>query len=201
MNVLIGCEFSGRVREAFRKRGHDAISCDLLDSEIPSEYHHKGDIRELITGSIKWDLMIVFPPCTYLTKANAGRWKQFPKEQAEALEFVRLLLNAPIPYIALENSVGKISTAIRKPNQIINPYQFGHPEKKMTCLWLKNLPKLIPTNVIPKELRKEHVNNEYRDANRWKHRARTFTGIAEAMAEQWGNVKTLDLPNLQVKNS
>ena len=199
MNVLIACEFSGRVREAFKAKGHDAISCDLLDTEIESENHYKGDVRDIL--NVKWDMLIGFPPCTYLTKAGSRYWAKNRDKQEEALEFFRMLLSLDIPHIALENPIGIISTRIRKPNQIINPYQFGHPEKKMTCLWLKNLPLLKPTKLIPKDERIDFISSDNPDANRWKHRSRTFTGIAEAMADQWDSSKIQKLQNLQDKSS
>jgi len=188
MKVLIACEFSGIVREAFIKKGYDAISCDLLDTEIPGP-HYKGDIRDILNAG--WDLMIAHPPCTHLAVSGARWFKDKQKEQAEALEFIKLLLNAPIEKICLENPISIISTHIRKPDQIIQPWMFGHPESKATCLWLKNLPKLIPTNVLPKQ---KVWNNQTPSGqnklgpseNRWKERSKTYTGIANAMAEQWG---------------
>ncbi|NLH61674.1 MAG: DNA cytosine methyltransferase [Ignavibacteriales bacterium] len=181
MKILIACEFSGIVREAFRRKGHDAWSCDLLDSEIPGP-HIKGDVREILKDG--WDMMIAHPPCTHLAVSGAAWFKYKQKEQEEALEFVRLLLNAPIQQIALENPVSIISTRIRKPDQIIQPWMFGHGETKATCLWLKNLPKLQPTNIV--EGREHRIHNMPPNKNRWKDRSRTFSGIAEAMAQQWG---------------
>ena len=145
MKVLIGCEFSGMVREAFARRGHDAMSCDLLPSEIPAcgnSTHYQGDIRDLLNNKYgwSWDLLIAFPPCTHLSSSGARWWPHKQTEQADALEFVRFLMGLPVSKIALENPVGKISTAIRKPDQIIQPWQFGHGEIKTTCLWLKGLP-------------------------------------------------------------
>ena len=180
MNVLIGCEFSGIVREAFTRRGHNAISCDLLPSELYGP-HLKDDVRAWLHAN--WDLAIFFPPCTHLAISGARWFAQKQKEQADALQFIRTLLDAPIPRIALENPVGVISTFIRKPDQIIQPYQFGHPEKKKTCLWLKNRPKLVPTNVVPGIW--ESVWKASPSPERWKFRSRTFPGVAEAMATQW----------------
>jgi hypothetical protein len=185
MRVLIACEFSGRVREAFRALGHDAWSCDLLPTEIPSPYHIQGDVRRELYSA--WDLMIAHPPCTYLAVSNVSNWKARVREQEEALEFVRELLAAPIPRIALENPVGCLSTRIRMPDQIINPWQFGHEEMKRTCLWLKNLPLLVPTDV--RLTRESFAHNLPPTPYRWMHRSRTFRGIARAMAEQWGVVE------------
>lgn len=183
--MLVACEFSGIVREAFRRRGHDAWSCDLLDTEIPGQ-HIQADVREVLDHP--WDLMIAHPPCTHLAVSGAWKFKEKQKEQTVALEFVRVLLDAPIKRIALENPVSIISTRIRKPDQIIQPWQFGHEETKTTCLWLKGLPKLVPTQVM--EYRRRNLtpsgqNKLGPSADRWKLRSRTYTGIAEAMAEQW----------------
>jgi site-specific DNA-cytosine methylase len=178
--VLIACEFSGIVREAFKARGHYALSCDLLPTEIPGE-HYQGDICEIIEGG--WDIMIAFPPCTHLASSGA-RW--FPlkrREQGEALNFIRFLMAAPIPRIALENPIGIISTHIRKPDQIIQPWQFGHGETKATCLWLKGLPKLQPTDIVSGRVARVHRASPSPD--RWKKRSRTLEGIAKAMALQW----------------
>lgn len=180
MKVLIACEYSGIVREAFSKLGHDAWSCDILETEIPGN-HLQCDVREILGDG--WDMMIAHPPCTHLAVSGARWFKYKQKEQAEALEFVRLLLNAPIGKIALENPISIISSQIRKPDQIIQPWQFGHGETKSTCLWLKNLPKLQPTNIV--EGREQRVWKMPPGKNRWKERSRTFTGIAQAMAEQW----------------
>lgn len=184
MKVLIACEYSGVVRRAFRARGHEAISCDLLLSEDNSEYHHQSDIKDLLTQDKNWDLMIAHPPCTHLAVSGARWFKDKKKEQKEALEFIKFLLDLPIDKIALENPISIISSKIRKPNQIIQPWMFGHGETKATCLWLKNLPKLVPTNVV--EGREQRVWKMAPGSNRWKERSRTFEGIGEAMAEQWG---------------
>ena len=182
MRVLIACEYSGRVREAFRKLGHSAWSCDLLESEDDSEWHIQGNVLDILNDN--WDLMIAHPPCTHLAVSGARWFKDKQQEQVEALDFVRLLLAAPIDKICLENPVSIISSRIRKPDQIIQPWQFGHGETKATCLWLKNLPKLIPTNIV--EGREARVHKMPPSPNRWKERSRTYQGIADAMAEQWG---------------
>jgi hypothetical protein len=182
VRVLIACEYSGTVRDAFSARGHDAWSCDLLPSEKPGN-HVQRDVTSLLGDG--WDLLIAHPPCTHLAVSGA-RWfpaKRASGEQQAALDFVRLLLGAPIARIALENPVSIISSYIRKPDQIVQPWQFGHGETKATCLWLKNLPKLVPTNVV--EGREARVYKMPPSADRWKERSRTFQGIADAMAEQW----------------
>ena len=181
MRVLVACEFSGTVRDAFAARGHDAWSCDLLPTDKPGQ-HIQGDVLEVVGDG--WDMMIAFPPCTHLCVSGARWFKAKEKEQTEALEFVRLLLAAPIERIALENPVGVISTKIRKPDQTIQSWQFGHGEVKRTCLWLKNLPKLVPTNVV--DGREARVHRMAPSENRWRERSRTYRGIADAMAEQWG---------------
>lgn len=184
MRVLIACEYSGRVREAFRKLGHEAWSCDLLPSEDESEYHYQGGVEWFIhTG--KWDLMIAHPPCTHLAVSGARWFKDKLTEQAQALDFVRWLMDAPVPRIAIENPISIISSRIRKPDQVIQPWQYGHGETKATCLWLKGLPKLRPTN--PVDGRKPRVHHMPPGPNRWKDRSRTYEGIALAMAEQWGS--------------
>lgn len=180
MRVLIACEFSGTVREAFAKLGHDAWSCDLLPTELPGN-HYQGDVRDIINSG--WDLMIAHPPCTHLAVSGA-RWFKFKnKEQYEALKFIEELMNAPIPHIAIENPVSIISSIFRKPEQIIQPWMFGHGETKATCLWLKGLPKLKPTNQV--EGRENRVHRLPPSKDRWKERSKTFPGIAKAMAEQW----------------
>ena len=188
MRVLVACEFSGIVREAFSKRGHDAVSCDLLESESSGK-HIRGDVRDVLDDG--WDLMIAHPPCTHLAVSGAKWFKHRQKEQAEALDFVRELMDCDIPKIAVENPISVISSRIRKPDQIIQPWQFGHGETKATCLWLRGLPKLIPTNVV--DGREQRVFRTPPSPDRWKTRSRTFVGIAEAMAEQWGNAPTLEL--------
>lgn len=181
MRVLIACEFSGIVREAFRRKGHDAVSCDLLPTEIPGQ-HIRGDVSQILGDD--WDLLIAHPPCTHLAVSGARWFADKREEQAEALEFVRMLLDAPIERVALENPISIISTRIRKPDQIIQPWQFGHGETKATCLWLKGLPKLQPTHIV--EGRTARVHHMPPGPDRWKDRSRTYEGIAEAMANQWG---------------
>lgn len=183
--VLVACEFSGTVRQAFRDRGHDAWSCDLLPAEDGSSYHLQGDALEWAQGE-HWDLMIAHPPCTHLAVSGARWFKEKRQEQEEALAFVWALLGMPIEHIALENPISVISSRIRKPDQIIQPWQFGHGETKATCLWLKNLPKLTPTNVV--DGREARVHKLPPSPDRWKLRSVTYKGIAEAMADQWGAV-------------
>ena len=179
----MACEFSGVVRDAFAALGHDAWSCDLLQSERPGQ-HRQADIRYQFHEH--WDLMIAHPPCTHLAVSGARWFKEKRQEQQEALDFVQMLLDTPVPRIALENPVSIISTRIRKPDQIIQPWMFGHPETKATCLWLKGLPPLRPTNIV--EGRKARVHREPPGPDRWKNRSRTLQGIANAMADQWGNI-------------
>lgn len=183
MKVLVACEFSGRVRDAFINQGHDAISADLLPSETPGP-HWVGDIRGMDLSG--FDLMVAHPPCTHLAVSGARWFKEKAKEQAEALEFVQWLLDLPIPRIALENPVSVISTNIRKPDQIIQPYMFGDPFKKTTCLWLKNLPPLVATNDLGDG--EQECWKLGPSPDRWKLRSRTYPGIATAMAEQWGGL-------------
>jgi hypothetical protein len=181
MRVLVACEFSGVVRDAFIARGHEAMSCDLLPTERPGP-HYQGDVRDVLGGG--WDLMVAHPPCTHLAVSGARWFKDKLPEQAEALEFVRSLLDAPVHRIALENPVSVISSRIRKPDQIIQPWQFGHGVVKTTCLWLRNLPVLRPTDVV--DGRHPEVHRMPPSPTRWKDRSRTYQGIAEAMADQWG---------------
>lgn len=181
MKVLVACEFSGIVRKAFTMRGHDAWSCDLLPTEIEGNHIQDDVLRHLEDG---WDLMIAHPPCTYLAVSGARWFKNKQKEQTEALKFVYNLLYAPIERIALENPISIISSHFGKPTQIIQPWQFGHGETKATCLWLKNLPLLKSTNIV--DGRVARVHHEPPSLERWKNRSRTYQGIADAMAEQWG---------------
>jgi site-specific DNA-cytosine methylase len=183
MRVLVACEYSGTVREAFAKRGHDAWSCDILPTDIPGK-HYQGDVRDILENG--WDMMICHPPCTHLAVSGARWFKEKQTEQVEALDFVRTLLYAPIPRIALENPVSIISSRIRKPDQTIQPWQFGHGETKATCLWLKNLPKLVPTNVV--DGREARIHKMPPSPDRWKLRSKTYQGIADAMADQWGKL-------------
>lgn len=181
MKVLVACEFSGIVRDAFIICGCDAISCDLLETERPGP-HYKGDVRDIINDG--FDLMIAHPPCTHLAVSGARWFKRKQTEQAAALDFVRYLLAADIEMIAIENPVSIISSRIRKPDQIIQPWQHGHGETKATCLWLKNLPPLEPSNIV--DGRDHKIHRMPPGPNRWKERSRTFEGIANAMAAQWG---------------
>jgi site-specific DNA-cytosine methylase len=184
MRVLVACEFSGVVRRAFRAIGHKAWSCDLLPAE-DGDIHHIGyDVRKVLNDG--WDLMIAHPPCTHLAVSGAKHFmaKQADGRQQQALEFVRTLMNAPIPRICIENPISIISSRIRKPDQIIQPWQFGHGETKATCLWLKGLPPLVWTNIV--EGREARVHKMPPGPNRWKERSRTYEGIAAAMAAQWG---------------
>ncbi|MCC6573299.1 MAG: DNA cytosine methyltransferase [Planctomycetes bacterium] len=181
MRVLVACEFSGIVRDAFCAKGHDAVSCDLLPTERLGN-HLLMPVQRLLDAP--WDLMIAHPPCRYLAVSGARWFAHRTQEQKEALAFVELLMEAPIPRIAIENPISVISTTLRKPDQIVQPWMFGHGETKATCLWLKNLPKLRPTKVV--EGRKARVHCEPPTPDRWKRRSRTYEGIATAMAEQWG---------------
>lgn len=183
MRVLIACEYSGRVRDAFLANGHDAMSCDLLPTDVPGP-HYKGDVANVINDG--WDLMICHPPCTHLAVSGARHFaaKKASGVQDEALDFVRMLLSANIPKIALENPVSIISSRVRKPDQIIQPWQFGHGETKATCLWLKGLPLLTPTDIV--EGRSDRIHKMPPSSDRWKLRSTTYFGIAKAMADQWG---------------
>ena len=200
MKILVACEYSGVVRDAFIKRGHEAYSCDLLPTEVPGP-HIQGDVLDLFNYG-QWDLMVAHPDCTYLCSSGLHWNTRVPgrsEKTLAALEFVRTLLSAPVHRIALENPIGRINTAIRRPDQYIQPYEYGHDASKRTGLWLKNLPSLTPTQYIEPRL----VNGKKRwsnqtdsgqnklgpSADRWKERARTYTGWAEAMAEQWGGIK------------
>jgi len=200
MKVLVACEYSGVVRDAFLRRGHNAVSCDLLPCESSnSGGHYQCDVRDLLGH--EWDLMIAHPPCTYLSVSGMHRTTRGlrdPQLTEDALDFVRLLMDAAIPRIAIENPVSVISTRIRKPDQTIQPWQFGHDASKKTCLWLTNLPLLTPTQIIEPRV----VNGKKRWANqtdsgqnrlppskdRWKIRSATYQGIADAMADQWGSL-------------
>lgn len=181
MRILIACEFSGTVREAFRRKGHDAWSCDLLPTEIPGQ-HIQGDVLDILGDG--WDIAIFHPPCTHLAVSGARWFANKQEEQAAALEFVQRLMAAPIERIAVENPISIISSRIRKPDQIIQPWQFGHGETKATCLWLKGLPLLRPTNIVNGRFARVHKLPP--SAERWKERSRTYQGIADAMANQWG---------------
>jgi len=189
MRVLVACEYSGRVRDAFIRSGHDAISCDLLPTDVPGP-HYQGDVRDVLRDG--WDLMIAHPPCDHLAVSGA-RWfkeKRADGRQQAAIEFFMLLANADIPRICIENPVCIMSSHWRKPDQIIQPWQFGHGETKATCFWLKNLPKLKPTDIV--DGREARVHRMPPGPDRWKERSRTFQGIANAMADQWGMAKAED---------
>lgn len=190
MNVAVICEFSGVVRDAFAALGHNAISFDVLPSETPGP-HCQVDIMKLpIKYWEQFDLAICHPPCTHLAVSGARWFKDKQKEQAEALDFVRYLMDLPIERIAVENPISIISSRIRKPDQIIQPWQFGHGETKKTCLWLKNLPKLLPTKIV--EGRVNRIHRMPPGPDRWKERSRTYQGIATAMATQWGGLEDVD---------
>lgn len=180
MNILVACEFSGIVRDAFRARGHNAVSCDLLPSERPGP-HYQGDVRDILDNS--WDMLVAFPPCTHLCVSGARWFAEKHDVQEQAVAFVRVLLDAPISRIAIENPKGIISTRIRKPDQIIQPWMFGHGETKMTCLWLKGLPPLFPTEIA--QGNKPRIHYMAPGPNRAKERSRTYAGFAAAMADQW----------------
>ena len=187
MRVLVACEYSATVRDAFRELGHDAWSCDLLPTDGDPEYHFQGDVVDIMYGQ-GWDLMIAHPPCTHLSVSGARHFaaKIADGRQQRALDFVQLLMDAPIERIAIENPISVISSKIRKPDQIIQPWQFGHGETKATCLWLKNLPKLEATNIV--EGREQRMFRLPPSPDRWKIRSTTYKGIATAMASQWGGL-------------
>lgn len=181
MKILVACEYSGRVRDAFVRRGHNAISSDLLPTESPGP-HYQGNVLDILLQD--WDMIVAFPPCTYLTSAGSRWWPDRQEEQQRALDFARKFFYAPCPRIAIENPVGKLSTEIAEPNQIIQPWQFGHPFTKATCLWLKGLPLLRPTHIV-KPLGSE-IHRMSPSKDRSKKRSLIYQGIADAMAEQWG---------------
>jgi hypothetical protein len=191
MDILIACEYSGTVRDAFRRRGHNAVSCDLLPSDSDGP-HITGDVFDLLDR--RWDMMIAFPPCTHLAVSGA-RW--FPEKRAdgrqqEGIDFFMAMINAPIERIAVENPIGIMSTQYRRPDQIVQPWMFGHAEQKSTCLWLKNLASLDATENVHEEMmalpknKRERLHYLPPSEDRWKMRSKTFQGIAEAMADQWG---------------
>jgi len=185
VRVLVACEYSARVRDAFRSHGHDAWSCDLLECERDPQWHYQQPVEQVM--HLGWDLMVAHPPCTHLAVSGSRHFHRKQREQAEALDFVRLLMDAPILRWCIENPVSVISSAIRQPDQIIQPWQFGHGETKATCLWLHNLPRLKSTNIV--QGREARVLMMPPGPDRWKDRSRTYQGIADAMAEQWGNRK------------
>lgn len=196
MRVLVACEYSGAVRDAFIRAGHYAASCDLLPSESPLGDHYQCDVMDIIDHG--WDLMVAHPPCTYLSVSGmhwTTRGLRDPKLTEDALDFVKLLMDAPIERIAIENPVSIISSRIRKPEQIIQPWWFGHDASKKTCLWLKNIPLLTPTNMLEGDNKTRRANQTASgqnklppSADRWKLRSMTYTGIADAMAQQWGSI-------------
>jgi len=201
MRVLVACEYSATVRDAFRTKGHDAWSCDLLPTEGDPRWHIEGDAIEVACGSA-WDLMIAHPPCTYLTVSGnkwfkpefADRYPTRVQDREDAAAFFMALYNAPVPRIAVENPVGVMSSRFRKPDQVIQPWQFGHGETKATCLWLRNLRRLTPTHLrddmfapAEPEEREQRLHKLTPGPDRWKERSRTFAGIAAAMADQWGD--------------
>lgn len=191
MRVLVACEFSGIVRDAFRALGHSAVSCDLLSSEAPGP-HLQCDVAKIVlVDGQDFDLMVAFPPCTHLAVSGARWFKDRREEQKKAVEFFLMLAESGIPKIAIENPIGIMSTVYRKPDQIVQPWQFGHGETKATCLWLKGLPLLIPTNIV--EGREPRVHHASPGPDRWKERSRTLPGIAQAMAEQWGVETTVEV--------
>lgn len=194
MKVLVACEFSGTVRDAFIAKGHDAMSCDLLPTESPGP-HYQGDVMDVINNG--WDLMVAHPPCTYLT-VSANKWyKDQPQRNSGALvgadrryaremaiKFVLVLYNSNVKKIAIENPIGCLSTRWRKPDQVLQPWMFGHGETKATCLWLKGLPNLTQTKIVDGRVQRLHLLPKTKD--RWKLRSKTYQGIADAMANQWG---------------
>ena len=188
MKVLVACEYSGKVRDAFIAQGHDAISCDLLPTESDGP-HYQGDVTDILNDG--FDLMVAHPPCTHLAVSGSRHFWRKEKEQKEALDFVRLLMNAPIKRWCIENPVSVISSCIRPPDQIIQPWQYGHGECKSTCLWLKNLPKLKATNIV--KGREQRIHMVPPGPNRWKIRSTTYLGIAKAMALQWNEDSPVQL--------
>lgn len=183
--ILIGCEESGKVREAFRAIGHDAYSCDLIPARDGSRWHYQHDVFQVLKQH-HWDMLICFPPCTHVCASGARWWPQKQREQQKALQFMKSLLEFPITRIAMENPIGKFNTWYRAPDQIVQPWQFGHGETKATCLWLKNLPKLVPTNIV--EGRVARIHRMAPGPNRARDRSETYQGIADAMAAQWGHL-------------
>jgi site-specific DNA-cytosine methylase len=199
MKVLVACEYSGRVRDAFIRQGHEAVSCDILPTDSPGP-HYQGDVKDILHEG--WDMIIAHPPCTHLSAAGAAYWKQKQEDgrQQQAIDFVLMIAKTDCPKIAIENPTGILSKAWRKPDQIINPFQFGEPERKRTCLWLKGLPLLVPTEVVPAEpqgsiIRKtgskagKKYNYYFHQSKSAHERSKTFQGIADAMAGQWGNLQ------------
>ena len=193
MKVLVACEYSGSVRDELARLGHYAVSCDLMPSERPGQ-HYTGDVFDIINDG--WDMMIAFPPCTHLSSSGSRWWPEKRKDgrQDQAIKFFMRIARSPILRIAIENPVGIMSSAWRKPDQVIQPWQFGHGEVKTTCIWLKNLPTLKPTNIV--NGREQRMWRMSPSANRAKERSRTYPGIAKAMAEQWTRAHPVRLPLL-----
>lgn len=196
MKILIACEYSGQIRDSFARFGHDVLSCDFLPTEREGN-HHQGDVRDILYSQ-KWDLMVAHPSCTHLATSGARHFWRKEKEQKEALDFVRLLMNAPIPRWAIENPISVISSRIRPPDQIIQPYEYGDSFQKSTCLWLKNLPKLRPTKIVDRG--EFYVAPSGKRLPAWyakhgkgkgKERSMSFPGIAKAIGEQWGDESRL----------
>lgn len=184
MRVLVACEFSGIVRDAFAARGHDAWSCDLLPCERGGKHFQEDAFK--VANREHWDLLIAHPPCTYLASSGARWFKDRRAQQETAVWFFMAMFNSPVEHVAVENPIGIMSTRFRKPDQIIQPWQFGHGEVKATCLWLKNLPKLVPTDIVSGRTPRVHYASP--GPHRWKERSRTLPGIATAMAQQWGSL-------------
>ena len=198
MKILIACEYSGTVRDAMTAAGHDAMSCDLLPTDVPGK-HYQGDVTDILNDG--WDMLIAHPPCTHLAVSGSRHFaaKRADGRQQAAIDFFLLLANADIPRICVENPICIMSSVWMQPSQTIQPWMFGHPEQKATCLWLKNLPTLQPTNdvydemmLLPKQER-ERIHYMPPGPNRWKERSKTFSGIAQAMASQWSDIKQLEL--------
>lgn len=198
MKILIACEYSGTVRDAMTAAGHDAMSCDLLPTDVPGK-HYQGDVTDILNDG--WDMLIAHPPCTHLAVSGSRHFaaKRADGRQQAAIDFFLLLANADIPRICVENPICIMSSVWMQPSQTIQPWMFGHPEQKATCLWLKNLPTLQPTNdvydemmLLPKQER-ERIHYMLPGPNRWKERSKTFSGIAQAMASQWSDIKQLEL--------
>ena len=198
MKVLIACEYSGTVRDAFLAAGHDAMSCDLLPTDVPGP-HYQGDVTDILGDG--WDLLIAHPPCTHLAVSGSRHFaaKRADGRQQAAIDFFMLLANAPIPKIAIENPVCIMSSVWMTPSQTVHPWMFGHPEQKATCLWLKSLPQLVATNDVYDEMmqlpraQRERIHFMPPGPNRWKKRSKTFSGLAQAMANQWSNIKQMEL--------
>ncbi len=182
MKILVACEFSGAVRDAFAARGHEAWSCDLLPSEKPGN-HLQGDIRAGLLSE-RWDMVIAHPPCTYLCVSGARWWAKRREEQRAAIDFVKLIWDYPCEKMVIENPIGILSTVFQKPTQIIQPWQFGHGETKATCLWIRGVRRLVPTQIV--DGREAKIHKMAPGPERWRERSRTYPGIAAAMAEQWG---------------